>query len=205
MLPRVIGGLAGAAAALAAGALIAACADGSGTAQGAPTAPSAQANGCSPDVTAPSITSLSASPNLLWPPNHKMVPVTVAVTATDNCTQAPACAISSVTSNEPVNGVGDGNTAPDWVVTGSTTLLVRAERSGRGTGRTYTVAVTCRDAAGNATTGTTTVVVPHDRGVSSGGNGGDDEGGACAGTDDEHDDQNGSADDDDDECDDDGG
>jgi hypothetical protein len=201
MLSRIIGALGGATISLAVGAFIAACADGSGPA-GAPTGPSAQANDCSPDVTAPVITALSASPNVLWPPNHKMVPVTMAVTATDNCTQAPVCAISGVTSNEPVNGVGDGNTAPDWVVTGSNTLLVRAERAGPGSGRTYTVAVTCRDAAGNATTGTTTVVVPHDQGVRNGGNGDNDD--SCTVGDHEDDDHNGGdADDDDDGCDDD--
>jgi hypothetical protein len=200
VLSRVIGALGGAIISLAAGALIAACADAGGT-QGAPTGPNAQGNGCSPDVTAPAITSLSASPSTLWPPNHKFVPVTVAVTASDNCTQAPVCAISAVASNEPVNGIGDGNTAPDWVVTGSNTLLVRAERAGPGSGRIYTVAVTCRDAAGNATTGTTTVFVPHDQGVSSGGNGGDDN--SCAAADHGDDDHNGAADDDDDECEDD--
>ncbi|MFN2400473.1 MAG: hypothetical protein ABR543_17825 [Gemmatimonadaceae bacterium] len=118
---------------------------------------------CSPDQTPPTITSLAASPNVLWPPNHKFVSVRVALAATDNCTPAPVCAISGVTSNEPVNGLGDGNTAPDWLITGAISVLLRAERSGRGTGRVYTIAVSCRDAAGNTANGTTTVLVPHDQ------------------------------------------
>lgn len=119
---------------------------------------------CAADVTPPVIQSVTASPNTLWPPNHKLVPVTVTTVATDNCTSAPACAISSISSNEPVNGKGDGNTAPDYFITGANTALLRAERAGPGSGRVYTVGVTCADAAGNRSTSYTTVTVPHDQG-----------------------------------------
>ena len=125
---------------------------------------SAATAACTPDVTAPVIASMSASPNVLWPPNHKFVPVSIATSVSDACDPAPHCAISSVSSNEPVNGLGDGDTSPDWIVTGASTLLVRAERSGTGTGRVYTVGTTCTDAAGNPATGSTTVTVPHDQG-----------------------------------------
>ena len=140
---------------------------------------------CTPDVAPPTIGSMSASPNTLWPPNHKFVPVTVATSVADNCDSGPRCAITSVTSNEPVNGLGDGDTAPDWEVTGASTLLLRAERSGTGTGRVYTIGSTCTDAAGNATVGYTTVSVPHDQGSGNGDaddhdddDGGDDHGGS---------------------------
>jgi hypothetical protein len=143
-----------------------ACADGTGpgsaTARGDHTA-----NACDHDVTAPVVTAIGVSPNTLWPPNHKLVPVTVALAATDACS-AVTSAIASVTSDEPVNGLGDGNTEPDWVVTGALTLLLRAERSGLGDGRVYTIGVTSTDASGNATTSYATVLVPHDQG-----NGGD--------------------------------
>lgn len=117
----------------------------------------------SPDVTPPSINSVSASPNVLWPPNHKFVPVSVSWSATDNC-GAAACSITSVSSNEPINGLGDGDTAPDWIITSGSTVLLRAERSGLGSGRVYTITLTCRDASGNTTSRTTTVLVPHDQG-----------------------------------------
>jgi len=38
---------------------------------------------------------------------------------------------------------------------------VRAERSGNGSGRVYTLTVRCADPSGNASTGTTTVAVAH--------------------------------------------
>lgn len=119
---------------------------------------------CDPDVLVPSISSVSASPNVLWSPNHKMVPIGVTVAASDNCT-AVTTHIVGVTSNEPVNGLGDGNTDPDWVVTGPLTLFLRSERSGTGTGRIYTITVEASDVAGNKSTALTTVLVPHDQGV----------------------------------------
>ena len=116
------------------------------------------------DTTPPVIQNVAANPNDLWPPNHKMVQVTVATTATDNCDPSPACVISSVSSNEPINGLGDGNTTPDWVITGDLTVDIRAERSGNGDGRIYTIEVTCTDECGNSSTATAGVTVPHDKG-----------------------------------------
>ena len=119
------------------------------------------------DTRAPEITSVTASPATLWPPNHKMVPVTVAVDVSDVCHASPACRITSVTSNEPVNGLGDGNTVPDWRITGALTVELRAERSGTGTGRIYTITVQCTDASGNASALRDVIVtVAHDQGKS---------------------------------------
>jgi hypothetical protein len=115
------------------------------------------------DTEPPTISSVTASPNVLWPPNHKMVPVTVTVVASDD-TGVTNCRIISVTSSEPDNGLGDGDTAGDIQITGDLSLLLRAERSGKGNGRIYTITVECKDEAGNASTGTTTVTVPRDQG-----------------------------------------
>lgn len=116
------------------------------------------------DTVAPVIQAISASPDTLWSPNHKMVPVTIAVTATDACSAAVTSRIVAVESNEPEDGLGDGDTAPDWEFTGLLTLNLRAERSGTGDGRTYTIIVECKDANGNVTTGTATVTVPKNKG-----------------------------------------
>jgi hypothetical protein len=112
------------------------------------------------DTTPPTITSVAARPALLWPPNHKMVPVAVTVGATDLCS-ALACRVVSVTSDEPVNGLGDGNTAPDWTITGDLAVSLRAERAGGGDGRTYTINIECKDAFANRATAPVTVSVPH--------------------------------------------
>jgi hypothetical protein len=116
------------------------------------------------DTTPPMIVGITATPNRLWPPNHRLVPVTVNVQASDACGPV-ACRITGVTSDQPVNGQGDGNTSPDWTITGDLTVQVRAERSGRiKRGRTYTVSIDCSDLSGNTSAGTVTVFVPHDQG-----------------------------------------
>jgi subtilisin-like proprotein convertase family protein len=110
------------------------------------------------DVTPPTLGTVTASPNSLWPPNHQMVDVALAYTSGDGC---PATCVVSVTSNEPVNGTGDGDTAPDWVVVSPTLVQLRSERAGGGSGRVYTINVTCTDASGNSTSKSTTVSAPH--------------------------------------------
>lgn len=115
------------------------------------------------DTTPPAINSITASPNVLWPPNHKMVPITVAASTSDICDKAPICRVISVSSNEPINGTGDGDIAPDWEITGNLAVNLRAERAGNGNGRVYTSTIQCSDASGNKSTGTTTVSVPHDQ------------------------------------------
>jgi hypothetical protein len=112
------------------------------------------------DTTPPSISAPAATPNVLWPPNHKMVDVAVSYAVSDAGDPSPACSLG-VTSNEPVNGTGDGDTAPDWQVIDSHHARLRAERAGTGNGRIYTIKVTCTDASGNSASRTTTVTVPH--------------------------------------------
>jgi len=109
------------------------------------------------DTQPPIVSSATASPNVLWPPEHQMVAVTVNYTATDNC--SVGCTLT-VTSNEPINGLGDGDTAPDWQIVDAHHVMLRSERSGKGSGRVYTITVTCTDPAGHSVVRTTTVVVP---------------------------------------------
>jgi dipeptidyl aminopeptidase/acylaminoacyl peptidase len=128
------------------------------------------------DQTPPQITA-SVSPSLLWPPNHRMVNVRSTVDAFDFCGPITTPALTSVTSNEPENGLGDGNTAPDIMGTNLGTedfmFKVRAERSGTGTGRIYTVIYSATDPSGNVGEGSAEIKVPHDRGKGKGnGNGG---------------------------------
>ncbi|MBN1804855.1 MAG: hypothetical protein JW837_06360 [Sedimentisphaerales bacterium] len=123
------------------------------------------------DTTSPTINSISANPDVLWPPNHRMVEVTFEVDAEDICDPEPICYILEVTSNEPVNGQGDGNTESDWEYTDDPlVVLLRAERSGCGDGRVYTVCVVCEDASGNTAYADVEVTVPHDKGKGKGKN-----------------------------------
>ena len=112
------------------------------------------------DTTAPTIASVTPSIAVLNPPNHKMVPVTISVAATDDTDANPVAQIVSVTSNEPDDGLGDGDTPGDIVITGPLSVQLRAERSGKGSGRVYTITVAVSDSSGNVATGTTTVVAP---------------------------------------------
>ncbi len=110
----------------------------------------------------------------LWPVNGKFVAVTVSG-ATDPDGDKVAITVAGVTQDEPTNGLGDGDTAPDARIgTGITaaTVELRAERSGTGDGRVYRVAFTATDPSGATCTGTVIVDVPHnqkDKAVDSGG------------------------------------
>lgn len=114
------------------------------------------------DRTAPVITSATASPDSLWPPDHKMVPVTITVVSTDAGDPSPSCTIIDVASNQPENGGGDGDTSPDWTVTGPLTVDLRAERTGN-TDRIYKIWVQCVDASGNSATAKVEVRVPQSK------------------------------------------
>jgi hypothetical protein len=115
------------------------------------------------DTSPPGFKTLTASSGMLWPPNHRMVPVSVTAEAVDLLDPAPTVRIVSVSSNEPVDGPEGGRTSPDWVITGNLTVELRAERSENGTGRVYTIAVEARDASGNTTIQSVEVKVPIER------------------------------------------
>jgi len=118
------------------------------------------------DTTPPEI-NVVLDPDHLWPPNHKMVTINANVTVTDSCDADPSWRLDYVTSNEPDNGQGDGNTVNDIqnadIGTADTQFDLRAERSGRGNGRVYTAGYTAEDASSNMDSTTATVEVAHDQ------------------------------------------
>ena len=119
------------------------------------------------DTTPPNLT-VTLSPTVLWPPNHKLVPITATIAVSDICDPHPTVRLVSIKSNEPDNGLGDGDTVGDvqeaTFGTDDRTFLLRAERSGTGSGRVYTVTYQAGDASGNTTTKTATVTVQKSQG-----------------------------------------
>ena len=113
------------------------------------------------DAVAPEL-DVTLDRTVLWPPNHQLVPVTATVVASDNFDDESDLTVElvSVTSNEPDDGEDDGNTTGDIVIHDDTTFELRAERSGVGTGRVYTVTYSVTDSCGNTTTASATVSVP---------------------------------------------
>jgi uncharacterized repeat protein (TIGR01451 family) len=107
----------------------------------------------------PTITGASANPSVLWPPNHRMVNVTVSYAVTDNCPLPPNSCTLDVTSNESI-----GHTSPDWIVLDAHHVQLRAEREGNGNGRIYTITVSYPDSGGSSSSQNMEVRVPHDRG-----------------------------------------
>jgi hypothetical protein len=87
-----------------------------------------------------------------------MVPIVITVTATDAVDPAPTSRIVSVSSNQPLNGTGDGDAAPDWIITGDLGLQLRAERAGNEV-RIYTITIGTSDLYGNVTTNSVEVRV----------------------------------------------
>jgi hypothetical protein len=99
----------------------------------------------------------------LWPPNHKMAAVSI-VGVSDPNNDGVKITITKVTQDEPVNGLGDGDTGPDAAIQGDTVLL-RAERSGTGNGRVYHIHFTADDGQGGACSGSVPVGVPHSKAI----------------------------------------
>jgi len=94
------------------------------------------------------------------------VDVQLIADAANDCGGELTCEVLDVTSNEPINGPGDGDTDPDWMITDDGALKLRAERSGNLTGRIYRIHGQCVDGSGNTTEFDAEVTVPHDQGKS---------------------------------------
>jgi len=106
------------------------------------------------------------APKILWPPNHNLVPARIAGVF-DSAGNPAQIVVTSLQQDEPVNGLGDGDTSPDGVGVGTNSAQVRRERSGTGDGRVYIISFRATGAGGASCTGSVTVGVPHDQGQGS--------------------------------------
>ncbi|HEY9283643.1 MAG TPA: family 10 glycosylhydrolase [Pyrinomonadaceae bacterium] len=122
----------------------------------------AQALAVKIDKTAPSL-SLAADPSVIWPPNGQTVNVTLSGEGADAV--SGLAGVTYVVADEygaplavPARALSGGSAS--W----ADPLAVEARREGGDMdGRLYRVVATLSDAAGNTTTQTAFVVVPHDR------------------------------------------
>jgi hypothetical protein len=105
------------------------------------------------DTTVPKITAV-ATPSSVWPPNHKPVNVSVAVSASDGGSgNATFVLVSATASGDP------GDIQGFMVGTASTRGTVRANKD-----EVYTLTYKATDNAGNSATVVVTIAVPHDQG-----------------------------------------
>ncbi|WP_409347357.1 hypothetical protein [Paenibacillus sp. MBLB4367] len=111
------------------------------------------------DKTAP-LLSVQLDKTSIWPANHKMVVVHAVLDSSDGASGVESVVLTSITSNEPDSGQGDIEAN---IGTADTSFRLRAERSGSGSGRIYTITYTATDKAGNKTDTSVTATVPHDQ------------------------------------------
>jgi len=108
------------------------------------------------DTTPPEF-SLSVMPDVLWPANHKMVEITPSWQVSDNCDEWPEVTLVSITMNE------DGAAEDDIQVDDDGSIYLRAERSGKGNSRVYTITYQAVDDSGNVSIESAAVTVPHNK------------------------------------------
>ena len=117
------------------------------------------------DTTPPTVTITSVTPDTLWPPNGKLVPVTITGTITDagsgvNMSTTAYAVIDEYGLIQPSGSVtvnADGSYA--------FTIPLQASRKGNDKdGRQYTIIISAQDEVGNIGSATTQVIVPHDQG-----------------------------------------
>ncbi len=111
---------------------------------------------------APPLMRVTPAPAVLWPPDRRMVPVSLDVLVRDLCDPAPSVALTGVASTEP--GMGGGSQIADADLgTDDRAIRLQAARDGNGPGRIYLVTYRVVDQTGNSATRTMTVTVPHDQ------------------------------------------
>jgi len=117
--------------------------------------------------TTPPIITVELNRTVLWPPNHKLVTIVATVTVEDLCDEDASFVLTSITSDEPDEGLGDGDRPNDIqgaaFGTPDVEFQLRSERSGLGDGRVYTIVYTASDASGNPAEVTVEVHVPHNQ------------------------------------------
>jgi N-acetylneuraminic acid mutarotase len=105
-----------------------------------------------------------ANGTILWPPNNKMVLITIKANASDG-SGGPVTLKATVSCNESASLGRDWTRPVIYQKAGVIVLYLRATRNGNGTGRIYTINITATGKEGNSATKAVTVSVPHDQSV----------------------------------------
>lgn len=117
-----------------------------------------------PPNRAPVCSGATVDTTTLWPPDHTLRNVTISGLTDPDPGDKVTINVTKVTQDEPVNGLGDGDTSPDAITPANSNVVkLRAERSGTADGRVYAITFTGTDAGGLSCTGTVNVSVPHDQ------------------------------------------
>jgi len=112
----------------------------------------------------PDCSHASVSPNTLWPPDHTLRNVTISGVTDPDAGDSVTTNVTGVTQDEPTNGLGDGDTPIDAVITANSNVVqIRAERAGNRDGRVYVISFTGTDTSGATCQGSATVTVVHDQ------------------------------------------
>jgi hypothetical protein len=113
--------------------------------------------------TEPPILVAAAQPASLWPPDGRMVEVSVGVTLADRCDAHPALVLSSVQVQDGTGGRPGPSVAGVETGTDDRTMELRAARAGSGPGCSYDLIYQATDASGNTSLATAVVTVAHDQ------------------------------------------
>jgi hypothetical protein len=114
------------------------------------------------DTIAPVI-AVRASPDRLWPPDGRLVPISFEITVSDVCDPAPRVALAGVTITDPKGADPATDIAGADLGSDDRLILLRARRSGGGD-RVYTGTYLAADASGNVASGSASVIVPLSQG-----------------------------------------
>ena len=112
------------------------------------------------DLSAPTVTCANTS-TTLWPPNHELINVGLAVAANDNCGGTVTTGVAVFGDEDDETPTGDGRHSPDAKDIAAGTLRLRSERRGDSDGRVYLVQATATDPNGNTGINCCAVTVAH--------------------------------------------
>lgn len=107
----------------------------------------------------PDCSAAFASPGVIWPPNGRLVPVSIQGVI-DPEGDPVTITVTAIRQDEPLTRTG----SPDAAGIGTAAPQLRASRLGGGDGRVYHLTFEAQDGAGASCIGSVTVCVPHDQG-----------------------------------------